>query len=61
MERCLSPRVRQLLVDYGDMLEIDDLQFVLQEEMEASVQHDLAILRECFAELGELPSFNAET
>jgi hypothetical protein len=30
-----------------------DEQFVLDEELEASVQHDLAILREHFAELGE--------
>ena len=51
--RCV---VKGNLVHSGDMFETDDRRFVLEEEMEASVQHDLALLREHFAELGELSS-----
>jgi len=40
------------------MSEIDDRRFLLEEEFEANVQHDLGVLRERFAELGDPQVFD---
>jgi len=39
------------------MSEIDDHRFLLEEEVEANVQHNLGIIRERFAEFGDLSGF----